>query len=504
MRLYFILGVLALLLVTQPASAQRATFSGVESSYFQKSGVLRTGGVISGYYIINYNKPMEGEGYYVLQLLDQDLNKVGEKPLSPDENLRIGSVAYNGERLGVEMLDHERNRKWIEIFDGNGEFQHRRQMTYSPIDLPGVQTIGALFGGTTMVAATGGFLHFNTATDGKRPTSDTYYRVTYVPNDADDRGWSTRSSSRMKDSQGAAYLTSNDSMVVFAVYTMTGGKMSTKCTMSIMGYGLHSGKKLFSYAPDAKEIQTRYIKGQIVGDELVVVGTNVGKSSKVFTDHPIGIDVIKLSLGGKVIERSGFSIEEDMADHFDVSRQGKIKGLGSLFIHDLGITAKQEIVIAGEFYKVFNGDIKIEEGLLIQLRPDLTVAEVKLIEKGRTGSMLDDGISNLLNAKISLSRAPIIAAVSKLNHDFDFAFLDQGREVITTTYFSGRTEVKESNRLSLYVNTLLDGELMEDKVEFAVSSDRVIVLPAKEGYLAVIEYSKKNKSLDIHMERLKL
>lgn len=500
----YLLLILPLLFFTKLGTAQRTGLSGGEAVYFHKSGTLRTDGAISGYYIINYREPEEAPGYYVLQLLDQELNEVGKKPLPQDENLRIGEVAYNGQLLAIEMIDHIRERKWIEVYDGQGEFQYRRQMTYSVFDLPQATGATALYGGKSLVAADGGFLHFNLTTDGKRITSDSYYRVTYIPNDDTDRGWTTRSSSRIKESQGAVYLTSNDSVVVFGVFTMQGSKLSTKCTMEVMAYGVHSGKKLFTYTPGEEATQTRFIKGQIVGDRLILVGTNVGKSSKLFTDHPEGVDVIKLSLDGKLLEKSSLSIADDLAAYFDVTNQGKVKGLGSLFIHDIGMTAGEELVIAGEFYRVFNGDIQIEEGLLIQLTPTLDVATVKLVDKGRTGSMLDGGILSLANAQISFARGPLVAATGKVENKFDFAFLHEGAEVITTAYFIGRSEARKNKHMSLLVNTLLDGELIEDRLEFEAASDWVIVLPAKEGYLAVIEYSTSQKSLDIHMERLRL
>lgn len=496
MRLSFLFVLLMLLLGTHTMTAQRSAPPGLESTYFKKSGPLRTNGVISGYYMINYHKAKGETGYYVLQLFDQELNKVGEKPFPPDEDLRIGAVAYNGERLGVEMLDHAQERKWIEIFNGKGEFQHRRQMTYSIMDAPEAAGSKALLGGQSMVAADGGFLHFNMAPDGKLINLKSYYRVTYIPNEAENRGWSTRSSARSDGSQGAIYLTSNDSLVVFGVYTRVGSILTGKCTMGVVGYGLHSGKKLFSYTPERKELQTRFLKGKVIGNELVVVGTSVGKSSKLFTDHPTGIDVIRLSLKGKVLEKATLSIADDLTDYFDVSRKGKIKGIGNLFIHDIGITERQEIVIAGEFYKVSHGDIKAKQGLLVHLRPDLSVATVKLIEKGITRPMSTIGLAT--------ARGPIVAALGKMYNRFDFAFLDEGKELVTTTFFSGSSQAYESGHMSLYVHTLLDGELVADKVEFTAASDWVIVLPAKEGYLAVIEYNEDSKSLDVHMERLRL
>jgi hypothetical protein len=174
--------------------------------------------------------------------------------------------------------------------------------------------------------------------------------------------------------------------------------------------------------------------------------------------------------------------------------------MGNLFIHDIGMTENQELLIAAEFYRTLNGDIKVLDGALIQIKPDLTVAGVEIVEKGKSGSLG----GNLLAGGISLAKGSTVAAIAKGQGAFDFAFLDNGADAITTAYFGGRSEVRKTKKLSLYINTLLDGELMNDKVVFSASTDRVLVLPAKEGYVAVIEYDGDAKSLDIHMERLSI
>ncbi|WP_116126297.1 DUF6770 family protein [Lewinella sp. IMCC34183] len=488
-----------LLFTTASLDAQKATFSGIESTYFNKSGVLRSDGAISGYYIVNYHKSEEGDGNYAIQLLDQDLNKVGEKRFDKDPDVRIGAVAYNGELLGVEMVNHEAGRKWVELYDGKGEYVHRRTMKYSPLDAPEVAAGTALFEIQQLVAVPGGFMHFNFSTDSKAATGRSYYRVTFIPNSPEEKGWSTRSSSKTKDYEGAVYLTSDDELVVFGVFKRK-SLLSQKFTMEIRAFNIQTGRVAFKYSPDQKADQTRFIKGRIIGDDIVVVGSGVGKSNKVFTDNPETIDVLKFSRAGKLLEKRNLSLQDDLANFLEVKNNGKVKGLGNLMLQDIGVNENQEIVIAGEFFRTFNADVKVEEGMLIQLTPGLEVSDVVIIDKGKTGSL---GWS-LLSGGIALAKSSTLGIFAKLEGKFDFAYLDDGRELITTAFFSGRSEVRETKRMSLYVNTLLDGELVQEKVEFAAGTDRVTVLPAKEGYIAVIEYDGDTRSLDVHMERLSL
>jgi hypothetical protein len=479
--------------------AQRASFSDVAATYFNKSGTLYTEGQISGYYIVNYRKTSKKDGYYVLQLLDQDLNKVGEKSFADKTDVSLGSVAYNGSLLAVEMYDHDKERKWIEFFDGNGEFQHRRGLKYGPYDTPEIRASMAMFDSSPLVAVPGGFLYYSTNTTGKNITSQMTYRVAFIPDDPEAEGWGTRSSSKSKDHEGALHLANNDELVIFGVFKRS-GLLSTKFTMEVQGYDLQTGKRRFTYAPDEKSVQTRFLGARITDDGVVLVGLNTGKRNKIFTDVPEAIDIVSLNGAGAVQKQSSISLEDDLSKFLDVNSKGKVKGMGNIFIHDIGMTDGQDLLIAAEFYRTLNGDVKVLDGALIQITPDLTVAGVEIVEKGKSGSLG----GSLLSGGISLAKGSTVAAIAKGRGAFDFAFLNDGADAITAAYFGGRSEVRKTNQISLYVHTLLDGELMSDKIVFPASTDRVLVLPAKEGYVAVIEYDQDAKSLDVHMERLSI
>ncbi len=62
----------------------------------------------------------------------------------------------------------------------------------------------------------------------------------------------------------------------------------------------------------------------------------------------------------------------------------------------------------------------------------------------------------------------------------------------------------KNRTISLYLNSLVDGKLVEDKLTFDSTTDKVRVLPGKPGFVMVIEYDSKEKTIVTRLERLRL
>jgi hypothetical protein len=256
---------------------------------------------------------------------------------------------------------------------------------------------------------------------------------------------------------------------------------------------------VFAVRSDREKTPIRWQAGAFIGDELVLSGMNVGESGKIFTDAPVGLNRMKLTIDGKVISENEINLSEVITQFDKPYKDGKIAGMGNLFIHHLAIAEDGSVIVAGEFYKV-NGGITARDGILLHLTPDFELANVAVVEKGKS----NDGKGLTSRGGIALASKKTLAFIAASRGEFDFGMLNATDDVITAAYFSGRQKVRKDKELSLYVNTLLDGELSEDIITFDANSDSVRVLPAKSGYIMVIEYDGEAKKLNIHMERLRL
>ena len=64
--------------------------------------------------------------------------------------------------------------------------------------------------------------------------------------------------------------------------------------------------------------------------------------------------------------------------------------------------------------------------------------------------------------------------------------------------------VRESDYKGLTFNAIsyYDGKFSTDKINLASKSSSLRVLPAKEGYVMIIEYYKKQKQVEVRLEKL--
>jgi len=483
----------------------------VNTAYFRKSGVIRSEDGITGYYFLTQELKIRMTGKkrnkekktypYLLTIMDQDLNTIGEKRFPDKPGFRVLGVAYNGTYLAIKMVNTVTEKKWIELFDAEGNTVRRKGLRFGAYDNPKLYDLVSFYNANPLVAVKDGFLNFDFSTGDKGMMKRTMYSVNYVSNDPENRGWTTKSSSKSKDYEGGSFIASNDSLVVLNIWRRP-NLLSLKFTTEIVGINLRTGRRTFRLEPKEDEVSVRWFTGAIVGDEIITSGVNMGSSGKIYTGTPEGVNLLRLSLDGKVLQREEISLANDLDAYFETSNSGKVAGMGNIFLHDVGMSETGELMVAGEFYKSFNGGITARDGLLLYIDPDFKLRDAALVAKGKSND--GNGLANTLTKGISLTKKSTAAAIAAASGSFDFAFMEESGDILTAAYFAGRNQVKKEKKLSLYVNSLADGEITTELISFGAASDRVITLPAKPGYIMVIEYDYDAKKLDIHLERLAL
>lgn len=489
-----------ILALSTALNGQRYLFENVELTTFENCGAIRSAGKVIGYYMVYRREAPKKEKEVVLTVLDGDLNELAEKTYLETDNFSIERVAYSAGILGVETMDSRftKGEKKLSLLNQQLEPIKEIDLERSGFEGPMMASLTGIYDKLAdLVSLPNGFLSVDTKMVAQGLAARMGYQIRYVPSDPDRAGWTFESDGEAKINQGATYLASDGQIAVFGVFKRK--NFNTKVHgMDILAIDLATGEEVFTYSPTEDDLPVRYLTGRINAQGITLVGQNTGERGHLYTDAPEGIDVLKLNRSGAVTQQTSLNFERDLADYFEIKGSGKVKGLGHLFVHDIGVTTDGRVLIAGEFYRTFTGKIAIREGLLLSLTPTLEVAELKLVDNGSTS------MRKLSNYAGTGNSSSVIATYANVLGMFNFALLEEKPEVITTAYFSGGAEVWKERKISLYLNTLLDGKLVEDKITFDAKTDKVIMLPGKEGFLMVIEYDKRDKTLTTRLERLRL
>ncbi len=507
-------GLLLVLLLSLASSsnAQRATISDTDGAYLTQSNAIQGADGITGYYFLTRvaktkmvrkgNRRKETTVYVSrLTLMDQSLNVIGTKDYKAGDDIEVLDVAYNGTYLGVKMIDHEKERKWISVLDAEGNEVRRGSLKYGTLDNPKYAAAMAAFFDVGLAPLKEGFMDISLETAGKSAMSKSAYHAKYVPNDPEGKGFMIRSARNSPDYESANFLAANDSLIVITILKRP-NMLSQKFNTEIKAYHTQTGEMVWEQEFTDDAMPVRWFSASFQGDELVVGGMDVGRNGKLMTDIPDGLNFLRLNAEGEITERKRVELASALSQHVKVRAGGAVDGMGNIFIHDMGLTEEGYIQVACEFYKTFNGGVTAKDGLVLHLDPAFALTDITVLEKGRTVD--SRGILLTLKGGVNLGKKGSVAALGAVRGIFDHAYTHQTPAGVTSVYFSGNSEKRKEGKYSVHVASLLDGEVTRDKLEMSASSDEVRVYPAKDGYVMVVEYDKDTRSLDIHMERLRI
>jgi hypothetical protein len=197
-----------------------------------------------------------------------------------------------------------------------------------------------------------------------------------------------------------------------------------------------------------------------------------------------------------------------------VSSKGKIEDFGFMYVHGIVQTADGNIFAIGEGYKkvasalgiaaamltrnsnISTVKIKVTDIILIKFDKGFNVKEAKIYDKNSNSVELQSG-SEFVST-------PLLGKLIKYTYgEFDYAYTQTNKDVTSFTvcysdYVRGK-DYKGSTFNSISYN---EGKVTTDKINTKSDASRSFVLPAKQGQVLVVEYFKKAKRLDVHLEKL--
>ncbi len=142
--------------------------------------------------------------------------------------------------------------------------------------------------------------------------------------------------------------------------------------------------------------------------------------------------------------------------------------------------------------------LTITDAVFFEFDKDFNLKEIHQIEKGksRAPNLADFG-SPQLNAHVLKSLGAF---------DYEYTQIDVDRDRFYATFTDYERLKGQKNKTAFKAVMYSDGELVQDKIYLQRSKGKVSfrVLPAKLGHVMILEYNKKEKTLDIHLEKLNI
>ncbi|MBK7559079.1 MAG: hypothetical protein IPI54_12870 [Chitinophagaceae bacterium] len=517
MKKILTLFVLAIMATTFIHAQDKLSIENVRSIYIRNSGEIMDGDELKGYFTFYVSDKVDSKtNEYTVQIMDNNLNKIKDIKFEDDKAVQILESSYNGQ--SIMFLFYNKREKTLEYraynFEGKmistytKELSNRSKMlleqTYGQKSDEGQNE--ALFSVQDQ-----GYVTVYPVKEGKYYT----YEVNFFFTDRR-KQWSYEAAEEQDDKWASAmFLGSTDSLVIFEVIKqkrLMGGVPHSW----LLGLNIYTGKKVFEVSTEAEDykfypMNISAIRGS---SDFLLMGTYYEPDGKVMKDASLGLAAWVFNPQGKVVSKKYNSWDGAISKYIATDKKGRVADLGYVYFHKILQTADGNFFAIGEGYKkvasglgiatailnrgsgsVATAKLKITDLVTFKFNDKFEIKDAKIYDKNSNSQEMQSGAE--------YSSPHTMAVMAKAWGFFDYDFTQTNKEHTRfSVCYSDYVRDKDFKGKTFNSITYNEGKMTTDKIELTSKAKWLRVFPAKTGSVMIMEYFKKEKRLEMRLEKL--
>ena len=511
----------AICALTSPIFGQnKISFEDVRQVQLRNNGTIMDGEELKGYFTFYVSDKKDRKtNEYTIQIMDNNLNKVKDIVFEDDNSVQILESSYNAN--SIMFLFYNRKEKTLEYraygFDGKvlstytKELNSRSRMllesTYGNDGEDGQNQ--ALFSVNNT-----GFTTVYPVKEGKYFS----YEVNFFFSDRKQQ-WTYEAAEEQEDKWSSAlYLGATDSLLVFEVIKQK-HLMSRTPHSWLIGLNIYTGKKAFEISTEAEDY--KFYPMNVVklegSDNVMLLGTYYEPDGRVAKDASLGLASWTISNKGAVLAKKYNSWDGAIGKYLPTDKKGRVEDVGYIYFHKVLRTEDGNYFAIGEGYKkVVSGlgiasqilssrtggggtsafKVKITDMVMIKFNNKFEVVNAQIYDKNNNSLELPAGAGYLTPHTMAL----IAKSVGAFDYEFTQTDKTHSRFSIGFSDYEKSDDFRGNTFNSI---TYADGKVTTDKIQLAKTKAKWMrVFPGKTGFVMVMEYYKKEKKLDLRLEKL--
>ena len=509
------------LITSSSIFAQTKTFNDVLSMSLRNAGTITDNNEVKGYFFFYMKDKVNRKmNTYFLSILDQNLNEIGSKEITDSKHILLIEGKYNGQKIMLKFLDTKTKEFSFKSFDKSAKLENSDMKTVTKQEMYSVMAPGA---GKTLFSVEGaGFLDYTV-----RKNKKAGYEIEFFPSDGNSEKWIYETDPEAKSHLSPTFLHANKKVVISSILNRP--KASMKGSFySITSNSMKDGKRLWDTKLEDDTYELALLNTYVDEDknQVTLFGSYFKKDANMKKAKSLGLfSIILDASNGTIINRNYISWMEDAGEFVEINDKGKIKSIGYVYFHKFIRTADGRIFAIGEQYrKAVNAgaiagmvaitalaaatggsassDVSVmkmvvEDFYIFEFNQDFTLKDIKVFEKGKTNIVLAEGMGIL--------SPTLLAQYIKMTGQFDYYFTqtEDNGEVMHIGYLDYDKSQEKDEKRYFGAITYADGEFTSDKVLLKTKKKTSItVLPAKSGHVIIIEYNRKEKTMDMRLEAI--
>jgi len=500
---------------TSTVHSQRMTVENVYKASPRNASAIKEGSEVKGYYFFFVSDKIDKKtNEYTLRITDNTLKVLKDVKFQDSKHVYLLESSFNGTDLIFLLYNDDERTFDYQVYGADGKKKHSymRQLTkkeerfleatYLAID-DEEQTYKGLY-----PIEGKGFIS-NTPS---REDKDYTFQVDFFSTEKK-KQWSYTPTEGGKKFIGD-FLGYNNGVVYFEVLRY-GGAFDQKPDSYIVGLSLETGKKLFEKPTDSK---FRFYPASmtIINDgKSYIFGEYFDVDGNVMKDKSKGFAFWGIDEAGKITSEKYISWDLDMSKYLDVSSKGKIEDFGFMYLHSMVQTADGKIYAIGEGYKKAASALGIASKILSGGRGGASTVKIKVTDMimltfdnqfNIKGAKIYDKNSNSveLPSGYEFVSTPLMGKMVKYFFgEFDYSYTQVNKEQTSfSVCYSDFVREKGYKGGTFNSITVTDGKVTTDKINTKSDAKFSAVFPSKQGQVMIMDYYKKDKRLELHIEKL--
>ncbi len=491
--------------------AQEVNIGKVMNFQLRNSGPIYSGNQIDGYYFFyQVDKVDRKTRAYLLKIYDDNLKEVASKLINAPKYYSLLEGSFNGVTLMLEFYDYKAKQIVLHQYDRDAELINETKAAvnpkYSPVFMQ--QEGSEIRADFLHPIKYQGFINMRTVKNSKIG-----YEIQFISIDRTNKGWTYKSPTNSKLLEVASYMDGNSDLAAFIVMKKP-SLLSSKLSTFLQAIDVGTGKELFTAPMIDKSYSLFPLKGNVDPEtgNIMVLGQYFKLGDNPMKDKSLGLFSYIFDTKGNIVNKSYVGWVKDVSKFVPIDKKGKIEDVGFIYFHYMTRLENGKIYAIGEQYrkavsgagvamKMLGGSasafkIVTEDMMIFQFSEDFNLESIEIFDKSKSNIELPEGYGNIGVVKLG--------HVLKAYDAFDYSFTQMAddEQGFIIGYVDYEKIKGEKNRTVFGAIVLNDEEYSVDKIPFNNKGNRLVVLPAKPGYVMIYEYTRKTKTISVRLEQI--
>ena len=447
---------------------------------------------IYGYVIFQIvDKVDKNNNLYIANLMDINLNRVGQAKFTDGDKIKVGNLHYNGNSIYFEVIPKAAEKTSIASKDFSYRIYDLKGNKISDrYELPEVDKNIYVRGSYPIQGKGFGIMLRNFKTQvnefyGVDDTNKMIYRA-YPYGDPN----------KKKETEHIVVGDVQNKLLA-SISEKYPNASSTDPKTTLLLTDAITGKNIKEVSFDTDKFDVDLSDVQITDSKIYVFGDSYEKKNKLSTGKTAGLFKADLDLEGNVLDKK-FLVWADLQSKINIKEGGFVKGKGFIYTHNYVFDKKtKHTIVVGEYINGGISSVTVEDMVFLDFDDNFNLSQVFEVKTKKS-------VLNLGGIKTGGSRG--YGDVLKKYNYFDYRFSNalEDENGLSFFYFNIEKLRLFSGDFSHGMVVFKDGKFSANKLKYEMSAwnkEYLNLLPSKPGYILLSKVSK-DKILENRLERL--